>query len=77
MRNREQSMLNRFSRSQLLLGEDSMKMLSEAKVAIFGIGGAGFLILKKKPSKKGTAEMEDDEEINFYDDDEGINEEEE
>ena len=34
-------MLNAFSRSQLLLGEDGMKRLSEAKVAIFGVGGVG------------------------------------
>ena len=34
-------MLNPFSRSQLLLGEDSIKKLSEAKVAVFGIGGVG------------------------------------
>lgn len=34
-------MLNAFSRSQLLLGEDGMKKLSEAKVAIFGVGGVG------------------------------------
>ena len=34
-------MLNQFSRTQLLLGEDAMKKLSEAKVAVFGIGGVG------------------------------------
>ena len=34
-------MLNQFSRSQLLLGESNMKKLSEARVAIFGIGGVG------------------------------------
>lgn len=34
-------MLNQFSRTQLLLGEENMKRLSEAKVAIFGIGGVG------------------------------------
>ena len=34
-------MLNQFSRTQLLLGEESMNRLSEAKVAIFGIGGVG------------------------------------
>ncbi|MGN0704666.1 MAG: ThiF family adenylyltransferase [Lentihominibacter sp.] len=34
-------MLNQFSRSQLLLGEDSLKKLSESKVAVFGIGGVG------------------------------------
>ncbi|MCI8874818.1 MAG: tRNA threonylcarbamoyladenosine dehydratase [Lachnospiraceae bacterium] len=34
-------MLNQFSRSQLLLGKDNMKKLSDAKVAVFGIGGVG------------------------------------
>ncbi|MCR5684181.1 MAG: tRNA threonylcarbamoyladenosine dehydratase [Lachnospiraceae bacterium] len=34
-------MLNQFSRTQLLLGPDAMKALSEKKVAIFGIGGVG------------------------------------
>lgn len=57
-------------------GGNSMYLIIGA-VAILGIGGAGLLILRKKPSKKGNAEMEDDEEINFYDDDEEINEEEE
>ena len=33
--------MNQFSRSQLLLGEDNMKKLSAAKVAVFGIGGVG------------------------------------
>lgn len=34
-------MENEFSRTQLLLGEEAMKKLSEARVAIFGIGGVG------------------------------------
>lgn len=34
-------MLNQFSRTQLLLGQENMNRLSEAKVAIFGIGGVG------------------------------------
>lgn len=34
-------MLNQFARSQLLLGQDNMERLSQAKVAIFGIGGVG------------------------------------
>lgn len=34
-------MLNQFSRTQLLLGEDSMKKLSESRVAVFGVGGVG------------------------------------
>lgn len=34
-------MLNRFSRTQLLLGEENMNRLRQTKVAIFGIGGVG------------------------------------
>ena len=34
-------MLNRFSRTELLLGRNNMEKLSDAKVAIFGIGGVG------------------------------------
>ena len=32
---------NRFSRTELLLGEAAMKRLSECRVAVFGIGGVG------------------------------------
>lgn len=39
-------MLNQFSRSQLLLGEESMKKLAQAKVAIFGIGGVGGYVVE-------------------------------
>ena len=34
-------MLNQFSRTQLLLGEDAMKKLADMRVAVFGIGGVG------------------------------------
>ena len=34
-------MLNQFSRTQLLLGKDSMEKLHNARVAVFGIGGVG------------------------------------
>lgn len=34
-------MLNQFSRTELLLGKDAMKKLSESRVAVFGIGGVG------------------------------------
>ena len=34
-------MLNQFSRSQLLLGQDNMDLYAQAKVAVFGIGGVG------------------------------------
>ena len=34
-------MLNQFSRTQLLLGQDGMERLYDARVAVFGIGGVG------------------------------------
>ena len=34
-------MLNRFSRTQLLLGKEGMDRLFSARVAVFGIGGVG------------------------------------
>ena len=34
-------MLNQFSRTQLLLGQDGMAQLFRARVAVFGIGGVG------------------------------------
>ena len=34
-------MLTQFSRTQLLLGEDLMERLKNARVAVFGVGGVG------------------------------------
>ena len=34
-------MANQYSRTQLILGEEAMKKLSESRVAVFGIGGVG------------------------------------
>ena len=34
-------MLNAFSRTELLLGKESMERLSKARVAVFGLGGVG------------------------------------
>ncbi|MBR6622788.1 MAG: tRNA threonylcarbamoyladenosine dehydratase [Ruminococcus sp.] len=34
-------MTDRFSRTELIFGKDAMKHLSEARVAVFGIGGVG------------------------------------
>ena len=39
-------MLDQFSRTQLLLGADNMDRLSNAKVAVFGIGGAGSYVVE-------------------------------
>ena len=40
-KDRRESMLNQFSRTQLLLGQDGMERLYNACVAVFGIGGVG------------------------------------
>ena len=37
----ENTLPDRFSRTQLLLGEDAMEKLSRSHVAVFGIGGVG------------------------------------
>ncbi len=34
-------MLNEFSRTQLLLGPETMEKLAGSRVAVFGIGGVG------------------------------------
>ena len=34
-------MLNRFSRTELLVGKENMEKLAGARVAIFGVGGVG------------------------------------
>ncbi|EKC66061.1 protein containing UBA/THIF-type NAD/FAD binding fold domain protein, partial [human gut metagenome] len=35
------SMLNQFSRTQLLFGKEAMERLYNARVAVFGVGGVG------------------------------------
>lgn len=37
----EKSMITQFSRTELILGEEGMKRLAVARVAVFGIGGVG------------------------------------
>ena len=39
-------MLNRFSRTEVLIGKVSLEKLKNAKVAIFGIGGVGSYVLE-------------------------------
>lgn len=57
-------MLNQFSRTQLLLGEDKMKRLSEAKVAVFGIGGVGgYVVEALVRSGVGSFVLVDDDKV--------------
>ena len=39
-------MLNQFSRTELLLGKEAMKILSRAHVAVFGVGGVGGYVIE-------------------------------
>ena len=39
-------MLNQFSRTELLIGEESIEKLNKAKVAVFGIGGVGSYVVE-------------------------------
>ena len=34
-------MLNEFTRMEMLVGEDGIRCLSSAKIAVFGLGGVG------------------------------------
>ena len=38
---RSETMLNQFSRTQLILGKESIEKLNNSTVAVFGIGGVG------------------------------------
>lgn len=57
-------MLNQFSRTQLLLGQEAMERLSGSKVAIFGIGGVGGYVCEALArSGVGTFDLIDDDKV--------------
>ena len=57
-------MLNQFSRTQLLLGQESMKKLAESRVAVFGIGGVGGYVCEALVrSGVGAFDLIDDEKV--------------
>lgn len=57
-------MLNQFSRTQLLLGEDGMEKLKNARVAVFGIGGVGgYTVEALVRSGVGTIDIFDDDKV--------------
>lgn len=57
-------MLNQFSRTQLLLGEDGMEKLYRARVAVFGIGGVGgYTVEALVRSGVGTLDLIDDDKV--------------
>lgn len=57
-------MLNQFSRTQLLLGEEGMDKLAKAHVAVFGIGGVGgYVVEALVRSGVGTIDIFDDDKV--------------
>lgn len=57
-------MLNQFSRTQLLLGQEGMQRLYRARVAVFGIGGVGgYTVEALARSGVGTLDLIDDDRV--------------
>lgn len=56
--------LNRFSRTELLLGKENMDRLYQARVAVFGIGGVGgYTVEALARSGVGTLDLIDDDKV--------------
>ena len=59
-------MLNEFSRTRMLLGEDAMTRLAAARVAVFGIGGVGGHVVEALArSGVGTLELIDNDTVSL------------
>ncbi|MDP4120772.1 MAG: tRNA threonylcarbamoyladenosine dehydratase [Bacillota bacterium] len=57
-------MLTQFSRTELILGKEAMKKLSESRVAVFGIGGVGgYAVEALARSGVGTIDIIDDDKV--------------
>ena len=57
-------MLNQFSRTQLLLGKESIERLQNACVAVFGIGGVGGYVCEALVrSGVGAFDLIDDDKV--------------
>ena len=57
-------MLNQFSRTQLLLGQEGMEKMYRARVAVFGIGGVGgYTVEALARSGVGTLDLIDDDKV--------------
>ncbi len=57
-------MLNQFSRTELLIGEEGIRRLAESRVAVFGIGGVGgYTVEALARSGIGTLDLIDDDKV--------------
>ena len=60
-------MLGRFSRTELLLGDEAMKKLENSRVAVFGVGGVGgYTVEALARSGVGTIDIIDDDKQTDY-----------
>lgn len=57
-------MLNQFSRTELLLGNEGIEKLAKSRVAIFGIGGVGgYVVEALVRSGLGAIDIIDDDKV--------------
>jgi len=57
---------NRFSRTEMLLGEKALKRLQQARVAVFGVGGVGgYVVEALARSGVGTLDLIDSDTVNL------------
>ena len=58
------SMLNQFSRTELLFGKEAMEKLADSRVAVFGIGGVGgYTVEALVRSGVGKLDLIDDDKV--------------
>ncbi|MDO4943155.1 MAG: tRNA threonylcarbamoyladenosine dehydratase [Lachnospiraceae bacterium] len=59
-------MQNQFSRTELLIGKEKMQRLSNARVAVFGVGGVGgYVVEALARSGIGTLDIIDDDKVSL------------
>ena len=59
-------MLEQFSRTAMIFGEESMKKLAEARVAVFGVGGVGgYTVEALARSGIGAIDLIDDDKVSI------------
>ena len=57
---RKKIMINKFSRTELLIGKEKMEKLAKSRVAIFGVGGVGgYVVEALARSGVGTLDLID------------------
>ena len=57
-------MLNQFSRTELVLGKEAMKILQKSRVAVFGVGGVGgYAVEALVRSGVGAIDLIDDDKV--------------